>query len=376
VKPTRFKLAVVVPKYGLVGGAEKLVQEVTERIALNPRYQIHVLANQWAQQSDRITFHKIPIIAFPRFFRPISFAWFVKRKTEAMDFDLLHSHERIFDADILTMHGIPHRSWIKKVRNKRLSLFDHATAWVESSLIESGRIRAFLPVSNLTRDEYLQEFPIDPKKVQVIHPGVAVGTFTPDNHRTRSHMRRLYGIDETDTVVLFVGMNFEVKGLDILMSAVSMAKSMNPASAIKLLVVGKGNLKRYEALSHKLGLKDDVIFAGVFKDSIESIYMASDIFSMLSKFDTFGLTVLEAMAASLPVIISNNVGAKDLVEEGVNGFTVEREDIPAIASRITLLLNREARESLSRAARTTAMQHTWETMADKVTQVYESLLPK
>ncbi len=51
--------------------------------------------------------------------------------------------------------------------------------------------------------------------------------------------------------------------------------------------------------------------------------MASDIFMMLSRFDTFGMTVLEAMAVSLPVIISSNVGAKDLIRERVNGFIAE-----------------------------------------------------
>jgi UDP-glucose:(heptosyl)LPS alpha-1,3-glucosyltransferase len=374
VRPKKLKLAVIIPKYGLVGGAEKLVQEVTERVALNPRYEIHVLANQWTRQSDRITFHEIPITTFPRFLRPISFAWFAKRKTEAMDFDLIHSHERVFHADILTMHGIPHRAWIKQVRKKRMSLFDYATAWVESGLIKSGKCRAFLPVSNLTREQYLQEFSIDANKVQVIHPGVALERFTQDSPDVRRRMRGLYGINEADTVVLFVGMNFEIKGLDILMSAVSIVKSTNPLTGIKLLVVGKGNFKKYEALSHQLGIKDDVIFAGVLRDSMESVYMASDIFSMLSKFDTFGLTVLEAMAASLPVIISNNVGARDLVKDGVNGFALEREDISAIASRIAFLLDSKERESISRAARTTATQNTWEAMARKIVKVYESVL--
>jgi UDP-glucose:(heptosyl)LPS alpha-1,3-glucosyltransferase len=169
-------------------------------------------------------------------------------------------------------------------------------------------------------------------------------------------------------------MNFEIKGLDVLIPAVSMAKTGNPSDSIKLLVVGKGNFRKYGALAHRLGLKDDVIFAGVLKDKVENVYVAADIFSMPSKFDAFGLTVLEAMAASLPVIISTDVGAADLVEEGVNGFTVVREDIPALASKIAVLLNRQARNSFSLAARRTAGQHTWEEMANRITRIYESLL--
>jgi UDP-glucose:(heptosyl)LPS alpha-1,3-glucosyltransferase len=368
------KIAVVVQKYGLIGGAERLVLEVTERIALNPYCDVHVLANQWARQSDRVTFHKIPIIAFPRFMKPISFARFVEQKISAMDFDLVHSHERVFHADVFSIHGLPHQTWVKQVRKKRMSLFDRATAWIERSLIRNGGCRAFLAVSSLTKAKYLEEFGLEVDKVQVIHPGVSIEKFANESRDVRELVRRLYGISASDTVVLFVGMNFEIKGLDILISAVSLAKSRNPSESIKLLVVGKGNFRKYGALCRRLGLKDDVIFAGVLKDHVENVYIAADVFSMLSKFDAFGLTVLEAMAASLPVIISTDVGAADLVEEGVNGFKLGGEDIPAIASKIALLLNPQTRSSLSLAARQTAGQHTWEEMAQKTIGVYETLL--
>jgi UDP-glucose:(heptosyl)LPS alpha-1,3-glucosyltransferase len=374
VTSSKHKVAVIAPKYGSVGGAEKLAQEVTERIALNPRYEVHVFANQWSVQSDRITFHKVPIIVFPRFLKPLSFAWFVKRKMATMDFDLIHSHERVFETDLLSIHGLPHRAWIKRIRKKRMSLFDHVTAWVEHRLIENKRCRAFLAVSNLTRDQYLEEFGVDPTMLQVVHPGVAPERFVENQPGDRLAIRRLCGIGDEDTVILFVGMNFEIKGLDLLMSAVSMVKSLHSSRKIKLLVVGKGNFKKYEALARKLRLQDDIIFTGVLKDCIERVYMMADIFSMLSSFDAFGLTVLEAMAASLPVIISNKVGAKDIVLEGVNGFVVEREDIQTIASKISLLLNPRERNRISRAARETAMRNTWENMTERVTQVYESLL--
>ena len=74
------KVAVVIPKYGLVGGGEKYAFEVTERIAATDRYKIHVFANKWRTQSDRLTFHKVPIITFPKFLTTVSFAWFANRE--------------------------------------------------------------------------------------------------------------------------------------------------------------------------------------------------------------------------------------------------------------------------------------------------------
>ncbi|MCJ7495576.1 MAG: glycosyltransferase family 4 protein, partial [Deltaproteobacteria bacterium] len=132
-----YKIAVVIPKYGLVGGAEAFAAELTERIARNNRYEIHVFANEWLKESPRILFHKIPIISFPKFLTTVSFAHFAGRKIASMNFDLIHTHERIFQADLFTMHGIPHRIWVTEVRHKNMSLFDVATKWVEKCLVQN-----------------------------------------------------------------------------------------------------------------------------------------------------------------------------------------------------------------------------------------------
>jgi UDP-glucose:(heptosyl)LPS alpha-1,3-glucosyltransferase len=368
-------IAVVIPKYGLVGGGEKFALELTERIAANGRYNVHVFANQWRSRSDRITFHKVPIIAFPKFLTTISFARFANRKIEKMNFDLIHSHERIFRADIFTMHSVPHRFWVREIRKKHMSLFDHGTAWVEGQLINSGSCKKYLPVSTLTREKFLQEYAVDPGKIQIISPGVDLDRFSrPDRLRCRQEIRRQLGLGEEDTVLLFVSMNFELKGLHHLIAALARIKATQPSAKLKLLVVGKGNSKKYGKLARECGVADDVIFTGVWKEDIERVYLASDIFSMLSKFDTFGMVVLEAMSASLPVIISGNVGAKDLVRDGENGYVVEREDIPAICSKIETLMQAQVRSAMAQEAYREATCHTWDRMAEKVVDVYDELL--
>ena len=365
----------MVPKYGLVGGGEKFVRELTERIASDHRYDVHVFANKWESQSDHITFHKVPVISFPKFLTTISFAWFANRKMAKMNFDIIHTHDRIFHADIFTMHGVPHRFWVKKVRRKSMSLFDYGTIRVEESLINHGKCRMFLPVSGIAKDKFTQEFDVDPGKVQVVHPGVDIDRFDKlDRKICRGEIRKRFEIDETDMVVLFVSMNFELKGLDNLMAAMTTTKSKHPSGNLKLLVVGKGNEKKYGNLAQKLGIKDNVIFSGIWKDNIEQIYMASDIFAMPSEFDTFGMVVLEAMSASLPVIISDNVGAMDLVKDGINGFVVEKENVDSISSRIEFMLNEKNRENMAKEAHKTATNNTWNIMADKVLKIYDEMV--
>ena len=368
------KIAVVVPKYGLVGGGERFVFELTERLANIPGYEIHVFSNKWRSESDHITFHKIPIITFPKWLTSISFAYLANRKIGKMDFDLIHSHDRIFKSNIVTLHSIPHRTWVRDIRQKRrLSLFDHGTSWTEKQMYKYSGCQMFLPVSNLVKIKLLETFQIDERKIKVIHPGVDVERFQSDNSYNRQEIRDAFGIPESDLLILFVGMNFEVKGLDSLLSAIALLKSEYDNDQVKVLVVGKGNNKKYKALAHKLGIGEQLIFSGVRND-IERIYQAGDILVMLSKFDTFGMVVTEAMAASLPVIISDNVGAKDLVIQGENGFVVNREDIEMIGSKINLMLNKETRLEMGKKAYNTALNQTWETMTQKILNVYEEIL--
>jgi UDP-glucose:(heptosyl)LPS alpha-1,3-glucosyltransferase len=111
------------------------------------------------------------------------------------------------------------------------------------------------------------------------------------------------------------------------------------------------------------------------REHLERIYVASDVFSMLSRFDTFGMAALEAMAASLPVIVSGNVGAKDLVRDGENGFTVpDPSEADVVADRIKMMLQNDMRDRMGREARMTAGKYSWETAVAETQAVYEEML--
>jgi UDP-glucose:(heptosyl)LPS alpha-1,3-glucosyltransferase len=370
------KIAVVIPKYGLVGGGEKFVVELTERIARDFPCEMHVFANQWKQHSELIRFHKVPIISFPKYLTTVSFAWFVQRKIQEMGFDLIHAHERIFAADIISLHSIPHRLWVRDIRQKRFpSLFDRATIAVERAMVLNHDKTLFLPVSSIARDQFITEYPRVIGRVEVLHPGVDMSGFERlDRSQCRANIRRQFGLLETDTVLLFVGMNFELKGLDQVISALGKIKAIPHDRPLKLLVVGKGDQNKYRKMAQNRGLGDDIRFAGIRKEKMEEVYLAADFYAMLSSFDTFGMTVLEAMAASLPVIVSPHVGAKDLVQEGVNGFIVAREDIDAVSGRMLLLLDREKRMAMGINAQRVAQDHQWDIMAHNVMELYKKIL--
>lgn len=369
------KIAVVIPKYGLVGGAEGFSYELTERLAMRRRFEIHLFANQWRRGSAPIFFHKVPIFIFPRFLRQISFAYFSNRQIRRGEFDLVHSHDRIFQMHLFTMHGIPHESWVRKARRKPLSLFDRSMAWVERKGLMGPQMQMVLPVSRLVKEELVRVYDIPESRIRVIHPGVSAQRFPLFSKEScRQEVRNRHGLSQSDIVVLFVGMNFEIKRLKLVIEGIThLIKEEKRTSKLKVLVVGKGNKAPYQTLARHLGVADRVIFAGVTRE-VEKYYLACDIFAMPSVFDTFGMAVLEAMAAGLPVIISSNVGAKDLVADGVQGFVLGKNPRPAdLSAKIAFLLNPEHRMRMGKAARTTAFRHTWDRVADKVEDIYLKL---
>ena len=372
-----YKVAVAIPKYGLTGGAEGFTAELTERLAANPRFEIHVFAQRWAPPSGRVRLHRVPVLSFPKFLTTISFAWLAGRLIARGQFDLVHAHDRLLAADIFTMHGIPHRTWVREIRKKSLSLYDYVTYRVERHLVQSARCRYFLAVSGLAREKFLAAYGTDPEAVQVVSPGVDVSRFQGlDRQSCRREIRNSRGIGAEETIILFVSMNFAIKGLDRLIMALAALQQAAPDARFRLLVVGKGNVRKYTQLALKSGIGDRIVFTGPLgRAELARTFMASDIFSILSLFDTFAMVVQEAMAASLPVVISSNVGARDLVREGRNGFVIDEEEGPAeIAAKIGLLLNRQVREKMGGQALETAREYTWEAAVEKVVAVYDRAL--
>lgn len=369
------KIAVVIPKYGLAGGAEQFASELTGKLRDRTQDDFHVLANRWTPDPGAVRFEKIPIVSFPKWMTTVSFAWFVQNQIRRGNFDLVHSHERIFAADLFTLHGVPHRYWVDQVRRKSMSLYDRATAWVERKLVLEGGCRKFVAVSSLTRDIFLQEYRIDPEKVAVIHPGVELSGYRRKNkNEARRAVRSSLGIGERDPVIVFASMNFEIKGLDDILA--SLGRLQKQAGSLKLVVAGKGNIKKYQKMAGEAGVAKNIIFTGVLdREKLTDLYLAGDLYVMLSKFDTFGMVVLEAMAAGLPVMVSSRVGAKDVVVQGENGFVIENpSDHDHVASVLKMMLDEGNRRRMSAAALATASENSWDAATEKYRSLYTEIL--
>ncbi len=138
--------------------------------------------------------------------------------------------------------------------------------------------------------------------------------------KVRESVRREYGIPPESLLGIFVGRLISAKGLDTLLEATRLLPSEQRAH---LLLVGDGPQRpRLERMArdHDLPVK----FAGFRQnDELPSLYAAADFFVLPSRDEPWGVVVNEAMAAGLPVLLSDQVGAAhDLIESGRNGWMV------------------------------------------------------
>ena len=368
------KIAVIIPRYGVIGGAENFAFQLCERLADHKGWEIHVFANNWQKGEAPIYFHKVPSILFPRFLRPIAFAHFAQSRIRQTGFNLIHSHDRFFKMDLFTMHAIPHKTWVQEARKKSMSLFDRATVWVEEKGL--GGRPTVLPVSTMVKEELLKLYRLPESNIHIVHPGVAPERFRMSTReRCRKEIRNRHGLSLEDTVVLFVGMNFEIKRLELVLSGIgNLISQKERRQSLKLLIVGKGKKERYFKIARELGIAEHVIFAGI-ANRVEDYYLASDMFAMPSVFDTFGISVLEAMMAELPVIISNTVGAKDLIVNGQNGIVLPDDPTSQdMAKALTVVMKKDTRIKMGKKAKETASGRTWNRTAREVGDIYRRML--
>lgn len=368
------RVAVVIPKYGLLGGAERLVFELTERLARQTGHEFHVFANRWkAAPQSPVVFHKIPHLAFPRSLRPLLFAWMAQRAIGNQRCQLVHAHDRVFHADIVSLVCTPHKIWVRDIRKKNASLFDRSMIAVERRMLHTGQNTTFLPISSITHEAFRREYGSLPGHWQIMPPGVDFQSFSsPDRNECRADIQSRHNLPNCGLLVLFVGMNFELKGLDTVMESVAIAHRQKPNSNIGLLVVGKGNEEKYRAKARALGIDNAVAFAGPISTNIERYYRAADTLMMLSDTDTFGMVVLEAMAAGLPVVIGPEVGARDLIENGINGFVLrDRHDAKGAANHLMELCADGRHHDISALAQQTAALHDWKIRTDEMAAIYE-----
>ncbi len=232
-----------------------------------------------------------------------------------------------------------------------------------------SRVGTLAAVSDEVGREVAAHYPgVD---VAVTPNGVDAARFHPQPDR-RPATRADLGIGPAQYVVLFVGGDWDRKGLGLAVEAVAKARAEVPD--LVLLVVGPGDRTRFAALADRVGVSDHVRFFGQRADT-ERFYRAADVFVLPSAYETFSMACFEAAVCGLPLVIPPLHGAGALVGADEAGIIVDREPASIAAALVDLASDPTRRAALGAEAHRRATPYTWEASVASVMDIYRSRLP-
>lgn len=320
------------------GGTERLVIEIVRRLAGDFRMAVCCLdvAGDWAAD---VTSRGVPVIALGRTpgFHP-SIGLRLARLARTMRVDVLHCHQyspyvygaiaALVSRDlglVCTEHG-------------RLSDAPPSTRRrVANAIISRLPGRIYAVSAELRR--HLIDAGFAARGVATIHNGIEPGR-RPGAAERRAARRQL-GITDSTFVIGTVARLDPAKDLSVVLGAFADVRVALPDT--RLVVIGDGPERaRLEAQASEGGVRDAVCFTG-HRDDARSLLPAFDVYVNSSRTEGMSLTILEAMAAMLPVVATSVGGTPEIVVEGRTGALVPAGDPGALAGAITRLSDDRAR---------------------------------
>jgi glycosyltransferase involved in cell wall biosynthesis len=227
-------------------------------------------------------------------------------------------------------------------------------------------------VSNQLGGRFHKEVGVDRKRMRTIYNGIDTDAFQENNNLPE--LRSELGLPEGVPIVGMVGNLYPVKGYPYFIRAMKLVKKDFPD--VRVIICGRGKLQReLELLANECGLADSVSFLG-FRADVPRLLQLMDVFVLSSLTEGLSLSILEAMAAGKPTVVTDVGGNHEIVVEGETGFLIPPENPVAIAEKVCCLLRDRAlglemgrngrqrtRDRFSRERMVQAYQELYETLA-------------
>lgn len=324
----------------VLGGAEVLLIEICKRLKnydLQP--EVFHFGHPWL--TKRCDEFGIPSVLVPGYksyksIRTIPiFGAIFTRFLKQRNITILHSHlvDPITAASLAAfLSGTSHIG----------TLHDTHTIEEKRSKIRLLQIAALLGTRLITVSKNVERFLQTTAKFpagtfQTILNGVDVEKF---RRGKRQETRDKLQLSSNDIIFICVGRLVDIKGHNVLIEAFSMIKSSSP---VKLLIVGDGPRRQdVENLIAEKGMGTDIKVLGLREDVPELLNL-SDCFVLSSHSEGLSCSIIEAMAAGLPVVATDVGGNSELVRDGECGYLVPAKDPAAFANRLQALIDHDSK---------------------------------
>lgn len=255
---------------------------------------------------------------------------------------------------IYTAHGWPFAEGVGNLSSKIYIFLEKKLSKLSSRIIT---------VSLQDKNLAIHHHVADKDQQVVVHNGMP-NIDLPKPQRTESH----------NIVITCIARIDQQKDHKTLLIALSKLKQKN----WQLKLVGEGQLtQQLKATCSDLGIENKILFLGYRKD-IAEILAATDIFVLISNWEGFPRSILEAMRASLPVIASNVGGVSESVIDGKTGYLVQRGDSTTLENKLLeLMTSKKLREDFGHQGRERFLKYfTFDAMFEKTQNLYKEIISK
>jgi UDP-glucose:(heptosyl)LPS alpha-1,3-glucosyltransferase len=357
------------------GGAESW----THRHALNllaRGFEVHVIAQDFPAEAAAL-----PIIRhrLERISTPLGRAEAAEAKLRTLKLDLIHDMGIGWHCDIFQPHA---GCWTALAQQKLLftpwwlgALKRYVDPWLPryrqlQLLVRRQAVadhQILLALSQKVADEFQEHHHVPPRRIRVVYNGVDVHKYSPQRREEfRQATRKGLGLAGDVVLALAVAHNYQLKGVPTLLRALEiLAPKRLP---LHVAVVGGKRFKLWQRWVNARRLP--VTFVGPQLDTVP-FYAAADMLVHPSFYDSCSLVLLEAAASGLPLLVSKENGAAELLRDGVEGLLLaDPADAESLAAQMEIMLDASLRERMGAAARRLAVDHTLERNFEEIISIY------
>jgi glycosyltransferase involved in cell wall biosynthesis len=296
-------------------------------------------------------------------------SWALARHTAGRDAIVVNHNAEYLQHECIVAHNVFNAELAQQIAQSRRKMLRYLNPVASLRIVRERvlfrRAAHILAVSRATARE-ASVYAGPRTAVHAIRNGVDAERFAPCSLEERVQRREALGYAPDDFVVIFVGHEFNRKGLDPLIDAMPMLPPR-----VKLLVVGgrTDNIDQYRNKCASLGVASRVRFAGTHR-AVWELYQISDVFALPSAYEAFVLVGLEALATGVPALMTDTGGTTEYLSDDYNGYVVRR-DAADIARRLNAIVADPALYARLRAnARASALPFSWQ----HVGALYEQIL--
>jgi len=380
------------------GGPVSVVRSISKELAKKHEVVVYTttaldLKHDFNPKEEEVNGYRV--IYFPRTFKPLCYSYLLGQLNLSLSmakavrqnikkFDIVHLHSWRQFPDIVVHHyakkyGIPYilqvHGSLPRIMVKRTLKWIYDISFGSKLLKDTSKVIAL----HRAEAEQYEAMGVPREKIAIIPNGIDLSGYA--ELPPKGSFKKKFNIPEDKKIILYLGRIHKIKGIDFLVKAYAyLINEMKCRDAI-LVIAGPddGYLSEIKYLVQALGILNSILFVGpLYGEDKLAAYIDSEVYVLPSRYEIWGMTVLEAYACGKPVVASKVGGLRDLVSNGETGLLFEPGNVKQLARNIFNLLNGNdvAKEMGLKGKNFVKENFTIEKVVERLERVYEEVVQK